>query len=78
MIWLDSIPKGARTNKEPAILFQASEIEFRMMSLGMVGEDKRHCVWSFRHDSQPGLKAFHRQGDTVSKPGGSFRLFSPA
>lgn len=48
MIWLDSIPKGARTNKEPAILFQASEIEFRMMSLGMPGEDKRHCVLEFQ------------------------------
>lgn len=44
------------------------------MSLGMVGEDKRHCFWSFRHDSQPGLKAFYRQGDNVSKLWLSFLL----
>lgn len=56
MTWLDGILKAASRNQ--AILFQASLIEFRMMSLGMVGKDKRHCVWGFRR-----LKTSHRQGD---------------
>lgn len=61
MTRLDGILKAASRNQ--AILFQASLIEFRMMSLGMVGKDKRHCVWGFRHDPRSGLKASHRQGD---------------
>lgn len=72
MTRLNNILKGTNMNKEPAISFQASQIEFRMMSLGM--GKIRDTVWSFRHDSQIGLKASHRQGDPVSKLGLSFCL----